>query len=295
MSAILPSEGKLSFDRAAWLEWAPVLLGLAILYFPTYWDLAQTLWQTEENGHGPIILAVTIWLLWRERAAFVVAAESTAPVAGWSLLAFGLLLYALGRSQDIQIFEVGSQMPVLVGAILALRGWPGLRANWFPLFFLAFMVPLPGIVVDTLTLPLKHSVSQIAEALLYAASYPIARSGVVITIGQYQLLVADACSGLNSIFSLGALGFLYLYLLPTPRWWRNAVLLVAVVPIAFVANVVRTISLILITYHVGDEAGQGFLHGFAGLLLFVVALFLVFALDRALGFLTRPNTVTAQA
>ena len=55
-----------------------------------------------------------------------------------------------------------------------------------------------------------------------------------------------------------------------------------IVPISFFANVIRVIILVLVTYHFGDEAGQGFVHGFAGMVLFIVALSLILAVDHLL-------------
>ncbi|HNA30877.1 MAG TPA: archaeosortase/exosortase family protein, partial [Thiobacillaceae bacterium] len=77
---------------------------------------------------------------------------------------------------------------------------------------------------------------------------------------------------------------LYLYLMGHGQWWRNAILIAAILPIAFFANIIRVMILVLVTYHLGDAAGQGFLHGFAGVLLFVVALLTLFALDGILGY-----------
>jgi len=122
----------------------------------------------------------------------------------------------------------------------------------------------------------------IAEQALYAAGYPIARSGVMLSIGQYQLLVADACSGLNSMFSLSALGLLYLYLTGERPGWHRTVMIASILPVAFGANVLRVAALVLITYHLGDQAGQGFLHGFAGIAMLCSALGLMFILDGAL-------------
>jgi exosortase B len=164
-----------------------------------------------------------------------------------------------------------------------MRGGVALRAFWFPVLFFVFMIPLPGMIVDALTNPLKRHVSEIAEVFLYAAGYPIARSGVTLTIGPYQLLVADACSGMHSLYSLSALGLLYLYLVKHGSLIRNAILALSILPIAFGANIVRVVFLVLVTYYLGDEAGQGFLHGFAGMVLFVAALLMIFLLDALLG------------
>ena len=272
--------------RAALAVWWPVLVGLLVLYVPTYHDLATGLWNSEEQAHGPIVLMVALFLIWQRRDMFLASdpGGEARPRAGWILLVFGLLLYALGRSQEILLFEVGSQIPVLLGVLLITLGGGPAKALWFALFFLLFMVPLPGFVVDAATGPLKQNVSVIAEQVLYALGYPVARSGVTLTVGPYQLLVADACSGLHSMFSLSAMGLLYLYLMGHGQWWRNAILIAAILPIAFFANIIRVMILVLVTYHLGDAAGQGFLHGFAGVLLFVVALLTLFALDGILGY-----------
>jgi len=261
--------------------WLPVAAGLLLLYGPTVFDLFNTVWSTDAQGHGPIVLALAIWLFHRKwpREALPDAPQ---PAAGWALIVFSALCYALGRSQSLMILEAGSAVLMLGGLILLLRGPAHLRALWFPLFFLCFAVPLPPQIVDTLTQPMKLAVSYVAEAVLNAAGLPIARSGVILQVGPYQLLVADACAGLQTLFTLEAMGLLYLNVVQHSSVVRNVVLAILIIPISFIANVIRVIALILITYYFGDEAGQGFLHGFAGMVLFMTSLLLIIAADTAL-------------
>src|SRR5206468_10243025 len=119
---------------------------------------------------------------------------------GWPVFAIGVLLYIMGRAFGISSVEFGSQLFVVAGSLLLMKGVPCLRAAWFPVLYLIFMVPLPGSFVDAVTGPLKQWISDIVTSILYASGYPIARTGVILSIGQYQLLVADACSGLHSVF-----------------------------------------------------------------------------------------------
>lgn len=128
-------------------------------------------------------------------------------------------------------------------------------------------------------MPMKMAVSYAAESLLFHLGYPMARSGVMLQIGQYKLMVADACAGLHTLFSLEALGLLYLNVMRHDSLMRNVTLAVLIVPISFTSNVIRVSALTLITYYFGDAAGQGFMHGFAGMLLFVTALLLIMAVD----------------
>jgi exosortase/archaeosortase family protein len=96
------------------------------------------------------------------------------------------------------------------------------------------------------------------------------------------LLVADACAGLNSLFTLEALGLLYMNVMRHESLFRNALLAILIVPISFVSNVTRVIVLALITFYWGELAGQGFLHEFSGMVLFVTALLLIIGVDTAL-------------
>ena len=258
-------------------------LGFALLYGPAYVELSKTVWATDEQGHGPIILAVAVWLLYQQRHALAAVPTRPVPALGWPLLVFALLLYALGRSQDIIMFAVGSQIILLVALLLLFHSKAGLKLVWFPLFFLLFMVPLPEALVAAVTAPLKSAVSAVSSNLLYSLGYPVGRSGVIMTVGPYQLLVADACAGLNSMFTLEALGMLYMKLMGYTSPARNIALAILLVPTAFLANIVRVMILVLVTYHFGDEAGQGFVHGFAGMVLFIVALMLMLVLDKVLG------------
>lgn len=268
-------------SRPAIIEWFPIFFGLIALYVPTWVDLSSTIWATEAQAHGPIILCVALWFFWKQR--LVIHDMPAAPSkAGWPLFILGLLLYTIGRSQDILIFEVGSQIIIIASLLLILRGWAALGAAWFPLFFLLFMIPLPGAFVDALTLPMKMAVSYVAENVLYWVGYPISRTGVILQIGQYKLLVADACAGLQTLFTLEALGLLYLNIVRHDSFFRNVALAILIIPISFTANVIRVMVLTLITYHFGDEAGQGFLHGFAGMVLFITALLIIMGVDSLL-------------
>ncbi len=274
--------GKPSWLQAA-LPWLPVMLGLAVLYLPSLYDLFTGIWAKDEQMHGPIVLGISCWLIYRNWPAMLEASHGEQPSPwGWPVFVFGLLLYALGRSQDILIFEIGSVIWLLIALALLNFGPKALKAQWFALFFMLFMVPLPGAVVDTVTMPMKMAVSYVAEHVLFWVGYPIGRSGVILQIGQYMLLVADACAGLHTLLTLEALGLLYLNLVRRDSLFRNVGLAILIVPISFTANVIRVMALSLITYHFGDEAGQGFLHGFAGMVLFLSALMLIIGFDSLL-------------
>jgi len=270
--------------RLALGDWM-MIGGLLALYAPTLYQLLNGgLWATEEYSHGPLILAISLWLL-RERWR---AAEAGGRLraqgvgAGWHFLIGGSLLYVVGRAFGIIYFEVGSAIPMLAGFVLIARGPEMLHRLRFPLIYLVFMIPIPNVISGPVSEILKTGVSTVADDFLHLAGYPIARSGVILQIAQYQLLVADACAGMRTLFMLEALGVLYMELVRHASWFRGVVLAVLIVPISFAANVARVVILCLLTYYFGDEVGQGFLHGFAGIALFLCGLAFMVAADVSL-------------
>ena len=192
-------------------EWLPLAIGLLAMYIPSFTGLFGGIWATEEQAHGPIILFLSLWLIWRNWPSMLEKTRGSEPtVLGWGVLAIALVLYVLGRSQHLLAFEIGSFIWMLAAVLLLKRGLRALKVLWFPFFFMLFMVPLPAQIVIMLTMPMKMAVSYVVEHLLFFAGYPIARTGVILQIGQYQLMVADACAGLQTLLSLEALGLFYL-------------------------------------------------------------------------------------
>lgn len=279
------SAGAETLSSTRPMPWLLILAALCLLYVPTIYDLFHSLWMTDQNQYGPLVLGVGLWFFAHklkdiERNQTQVG--TPAYLAGCAALCAGLLLYLVGRSQTVYLLEVGSLVPVLLGISLLVFGSTVSKRMWFALFFLCFAIPFPGAVVDTLTQPLKLAVSWGTDNLLYALGYPVARTGVTLMIGQYQLMVADACAGLNSLFALEVLGLLYVNLVRSESAYRNLLLAACIVPISFTSNLLRVTALCLITYYFGDAAGQGFAHKFSGMVMFLIALLLIIGLDGVL-------------
>jgi exosortase len=260
--------------------WLAVGLGVLLLYVPTYRDLASAFWDGERGSQGLAVLAMWAWLLWRERSALRVERRAPAgSVLGWMLLAAGAACYALGRSQRMFQLEVGSELLVLPGISLVLLGAARTRRLWFVFAFLAFTVPLPGSLVDVVLVPLKELVSAAVTDVLFFVGLPIARDGVVLYVGPYQLFIADACSGLNQLVALAAVGALYVRVAGHRSVALNALLLAAILPVALAANLARVLALVLATYYGGDGLGRG-LHDYMGYAEIGVAFGAFFLLDH---------------
>lgn len=259
-----------------------LVLALLLTAIPTFFAMASGSWTQESGVHGPLVLATAIWLVWRSWDEIVALARPGNMWLAVPVVVIASALYVFGRSFNFLMLEVAALLLAMLAIAYALAGHRVLMKMWFPIVYLGFLIPLPGWLLDAVTLPLKVFVSDVVTWMLATVGYPITQVGVTLYIAQYQLLVEDACAGLNSIISLTAVGLFYIYLLHNASWRYSLLLLAFLLPIAIAANVVRVIILVLITYYMGNEAAQGYLHDFAGIVTFVSALLLIFLLDTLL-------------
>lgn len=265
-------------------------IGVGLIVLPTLIEVAKVSWTTEQGGHGPLVLVTGIWLLWRELTTARPATSPGKPLIGLAMLVPLIAIFVVARITGVLEIEAFAMYGALIVGAYLLWGPALLRTIWFPLVYLAFTLPPPDSVVAAVTLPIKIRISEWAVSLLHAVGYPVANSGVTIQIGQYQLLVAAACAGLNSIVTLGALCLLYVYLRHRSNFRAFLVVALAAIPVAIISNFVRVMVLVLVTYYLGEAAAQGFLHDFAGLLMFAVALLTIFAIDQIATPLYSPRT-----
>jgi exosortase len=257
----------------------PLFGGMVLLLIPTMIAIATESWTGESGVHGPIVLATGIWLFarrWKELLAIQQPGRWGLVVA---LLVPSLLVYVFGRAFGFLALEALALGGVFVAIFYSWFGLEALKRMWFPVLYMAFVVPIPGWILTLITAPMKEYVSLSATWLLGKAGYPIIREGVTLYVAQYQLLVEDACAGLNSLISLTAISLFYIYILHNASWRYALFLMLWIIPVALLANLVRVVILVLITYHMGNAAAQGFLHSTAGLVMFATALIGIFMVD----------------
>jgi exosortase len=261
-------------------DFLPLIVGLAFLAVPTAITLSGQTWSTEAGAQGPLVLCTGAWLLWRIGPELRESAAPGQPLITAAVLILSLAVYVFGRAYDFITFEAAGAYGAGTAMLHARFGARAMIKHWFPFLYLAFVIPPPEYILVHLTAPLKQFVSLVSTSWLASFGVPVAREGVTIFVAQYQLLVEDACSGMNSIIGIIAVSLLYIYLTRGSSWRYSLLLTSFAVPIAVVANILRIMTLILLTYFFGDGVAQGFLHYTAGFFLFALSLLLVFSLDR---------------
>jgi exosortase len=262
-------------------------LGVAALAIPTLIENVQQNWSLDQGAQTPIVLAIGLWLLVRRWPAMRAAAAT--PIRAASLpLAIGLwlansVLYGLGRAGGQYLVESYALYGFLLIGIYALLGARGLRAGGFPLAYLVFALPIPFFISHALTTHLRLGITEAIVQLFQLCGFTIVKDGLTLMVDQYQLSVEDACSGMNSLFSLSAIGLVYVYLRRPGRPLYYGLMLAPIVGFAIFSNFVRIALVVLVTHVFGDAVAQSLLHETIGFITFAVALGGVIALDALTG------------
>ncbi len=268
--------------RPAAIAVAVVITVLVVLVYRHAFATLWRTWETNPNySHGTLIPPIVIFLLWYVRRS---VAEAMAPlegrvggpgtagvVGGLVIITLALLGHLVSIRSGVFMTQGYSFVLLLFGLALIMFGGRAMRVLWFPLGYLAFMLPMPPFLMNVVSFKLKLFAAQVGSAIAVKMGIPLARSGMTIHIPAGSLRIADPCSGLRSLIALVALGALFAYF-TRAKTWKRVVLLLAAVPLAAIANTVRIAVLCAVANVWGIDVALGFFHDFSGFLLFFIAL-----------------------
>ena len=252
-----------------------VFILVAVLYAPLFRLLYNMRWDTVDYTHAYFILPLSLWLVWRKRAE--IKGVSLEPVSNQRhlisgiILLIGILMFLFGLRQDYIFIETLSLVPVLFGLTGYLYGKNMVKLLLFPILYLLLLVPPPFGILDSITLPMRHVISMLTENILFLLNYPISRKGLLLTIGYNDIFMGEPCSGFRSLITMFSLVLVYVYI-SKGNLSKKLILTSLIIPMALLGNLVRVITLCLITYYFGEEAGQGFFHNFSGIVIFIITL-----------------------
>lgn len=268
-----------SRNKVSWWQAGVLFLLTAWLYAPIVSHLAVQWWQDPNYIHGFFVPAFSLLLLWEDR----VRLASLPLKPSWSglvILMFALFALTVGVLSSEFFLPRISLLLLISGMVVFLAGWEYLLAVSFPLAFLILMVPSSTIFIQV-TFPLQILASKTATFFLTLAGVPVAREGNILLLSNARMEVAEACSGIQSLFSLFTLAIVYGLLVETKIGIR-ILLALAAIPISVLANALRISATGLVLQHWGIERAKGSFHIFSGWLIFMSSLAMLFLFHRLL-------------
>jgi exosortase len=256
-----------------WIIW--VLVG--IIYSPVIYQLYTQRWESIDYTHAYFILPISLFLALRKfgdvskrdtSLRSEVSPNETSPLF-LALILLGLFMFIFGWKLDYLFITTFSPIPLLYGIIIYLYGTKMVKALSFPILYLLLMVPPPLGVLDAITIPMRHCISVAAVVILKTLQYPIHREGLMIYLGGHEIFMGAPCSGFRSLITMFSLGVVYVYVIKG-GFWKKFILVAAIIPLALFGNLIRVVTLCLLTFHVGEKVAQGFFHYFSGGMIFVI-------------------------
>ena len=250
-----------------------------VLYTPVFRQLYTSRWEAIDYTHAYFILPVALLVAWTKRKD--IQQSRTSYVPGLVLLIFGLANFTLGWRWDYLFIQTLSLIPVLFGLCLFLYNKDLAKTLSFPILYLLLLVPIPVGILDNITLPMRYAASYMSAHILIAMKYDIVREGLLINMGGHEIFMGAPCSGFRSLITMMSLGLIYIYFCKGTIA-KSIILFISIIPLALFGNLVRVIALCLITYHFGEEAGQGFFHYFSGMVVFLIIILGLMGLEKLL-------------
>ncbi len=251
-----------------------IATGFLLLYWQTITALVVDWGDNPNFSHGFLIPFVTGYMIWYKQNELATIAHEPSNL-GLVIIALGMMIHIVGNIGAEFFVMRFSIIVTLFGIAFYLFGKKLTAAIAIPLLYLIIMIPLPAIIWNKIAFPLQLLAANLSSDMVKVIGIPVLREGNILHLANTSLEVVDACSGLRSLTSLMALSGAFAYIAPLgvgKKW----VLFFSAFPIAVIVNVVRlTVTAMMATY-IGAEAAHGFLHDMSGLLVFVVALALVY-------------------
>lgn len=272
-------------SKTLWL-----VVAIALAWLAVYYDVIRRLvddWRVDENySHGFLIPIISGYAIWTERERIFSTPLEPRLLPGAALMLIAVLMLLAGiLGAELYITRL-SLVVSLAGLAVYFGGWTWLRQLLFPIGLLLLALPIPNILFNQIAFPLQLIASDYATRVIKLLGIPALREGNVIELARMKLQVVEACSGIRSLVSLTSLAVVYVYFTET-RWWRRIALVVAVVPIAIVANALRVAGTGVMAHYRGAQAAEGFLHSFSGLMVFLVAVLLLIGVAQLLTLIER--------
>lgn len=266
-----------------------IVMGLAfmLVYFPIWKDLLHTWYNSDDYSHGFFIVPLVGLALWQKKEVLR-SLPLQSSTFGLVLLVVSLILYIFALYAEIKTFASLAMILSIFGIVLFIYGMVICREISFILLFLLFMIPIPAQIYSAMTIPLQLIVSKISVWFAMLFGLPVFREGNVIHLPDRTLEVVQACSGLRSLMSLLAFSMMVSYFTLRSNWLRM-LLVISGVPVAIIVNIFRVLIMIFAFQYFDLDLTGGSVHTIFGIVVFILAVALVFLIKGALSFWDIPE------
>lgn len=230
--------------------------------------------SSEMYSHLLLIPFVTAYLVFQNRKKAFSCAYQLNRAALFLLVGATFALIAASLIHSHLSLSIASFIFLLWSGFVFFYGITCSRAVLFPLFFLVFLIPAPGILLDKIIIILLWGSDQVTAFLFSLTGVPFIHENYIYRLPRLSIYIAPECSGIRSSTALLLTAVLADYLILT-RVWTRTLLLLAVLPLAVFKNGLRIVTLSLLTIYVDPGFMSGDLHSRGGFVFFGITLLIM--------------------
>ena len=242
---------------------------LALLFARPLGDLLALWWHNADYSHGFFVIPLSLYMVWQKREAWKDVVDKPS-WAGLSIFCLSLIVYLGALLSRFHTLIFAAMIVLVLSLCLSFFGWKKSIFFLGPIMFLIFMFPIPSSTYILITNPLKLLITNISATIINFFGIPVLQQGNLLYFANTSLEVAEACSGIRSIYSYLMLGIVFSFF--CGRMLSKAVLVLFPLPLAILVNIIRVTVTGILSHYFGANAAQGFFHEFTGMALFVVGL-----------------------
>ncbi|MGK5003791.1 exosortase A [Janthinobacterium sp. LB2P70] len=261
------------------------LAAVVLLYHATFWSMVELWTRSQTFAHGFLIVPISCWLAWRQRARLAALAPRPSR-QGLLLLGVLGLAWLLADAANVPVVEQYAATAMLPACVLAILGWPAVRLLAFPLAYLFLAVPFGEVFIE----PLIDFTAAFTVTALQWSGVPVFRDGSNFSLPTGNWSVVEACSGLRYLIAALALGALFAHVNCHSTRRRVAVMAAALL-VPILANGVRAYLIVMLGHLSDMRLAVGVDHLIYGWLFFGLVALLLFWLAARWRELPPPRAV----
>jgi len=258
-----------------WLLFGMWLAASIAVFWKAFEYLVQYSFGNDDASHILLIPFISAWLIFTDRRTIFKQLSYDIAI-GVSLLIPGIvcLLWTLRTARASPSTCALGLVLLWISGFALIFGRPATKNARFALLFLFLFIPLPEVLLNKVVYWLQKGSAEIADILFGLTPLPVLRDGFIFHLPRFSIEVARECSGIRSSIALLVLAILLGHFF-LPKFWKQAVFVVAGMVVMIIKNGIRIVTLTLLASYVDPAFLYGNLHREGGVVFFMIGLLLM--------------------
>lgn len=255
------------------IKFGIVSMLVLFMYFPELRSMVIDWSDKKEYSHGFLIPLISGYVIWthREKLRNIPVIPD---IKGLFIMIAGIFLLVSGSVAFEPFTRRFSLIITTLGLVYLLLGSKIYKVLLFPIGYLFFMIPLPYIIIKSISVSLRLVGAKVTYNILSLFGMPIIQDGSNLELPNISLVVGDLCTGILSLVAITAISVIYAYFTQKSLTAKVSLIFMAI-PIAILSNMARLVMTVGLAYFYGESILGNVIHQFHGTINFLITVILL--------------------